>query len=196
MSTRLQTPLPHAAVRSFSVGDVIYLSGEIYTMRDKAHAKLLSDESSPFDLCNACIYHSGPLITYDNETPRVIAAGPTTSTRMDDFTPALVERGVTAIIGKGGMSMRAAESLRGRCVYLAFTGGCGVLAKEQITKVAGVYYPELGMTEAIWKLVVQNFGPLVVGIDAHGGNVYKEVQARSKEKLAELILTNKTCSKY
>ncbi len=165
-------------------------------MRDKAHEKLLSDESSPFDLCNVCIYHSGPLVVCDDETPRIIAAGPTTSTRMDDFTPALVERGVTAIIGKGGMSMRAAESLRGRCVYLAFTGGCGALAKERITNVAGVYYPELGMTEAIWRLVVKNFGPLIVSIDTRGGNVYKAVQARAKEKLVELISANNICSKY
>ncbi len=186
MSTQLQTPLSRATVRSFRVGDIVFISGVIYTMRDNAHAKLLSCETAPFDLHTACIYHSGPLVARDDNKPRIIAAGPTTSTRMDDFTPALVKRGVTSIIGKGGMSARAARSLRGRCIYLAFTGGCGVLAKERITDIAGVFYPELGTTEAIWKLVVNNFGPLIVSIDTHGGNLYDQVWARSKDRLLEL----------
>ncbi len=186
MSAQLQTPLTRATVRSFQVGDVVFLSGVIYTMRDKAHAKLLSSKTAPFNLQNACIYHSGPLVAQSGKKHRIIAAGPTTSTRMDDFTPALITRGVTAIIGKGGMSARAARSLRDRCVYLSFTGGCGVLAKERIVDVAGVFYPELGTTEAIWKLVVKNFGPLLVSIDTHGGNLYDQVRANAKLKLLGL----------
>ncbi len=186
MSIKLHTPLLQETVQSLRTGDVVCLSGVIYTMRDKAHAKILSSEITPFDLQNVCIYHSGPLVASDGNRRRIIAAGPTTSTRMDDFTPALVERGVTAIIGKGGMSAQAAQSLKGRCVYLAFTGGCGVLAKERILDVAGVYYLELGTTEAIWKLIVESFGPLLVSIDARGGNIYEDVRRRSKNRLIEL----------
>src|SRR5674536_314740 len=146
MSSALKTPIRPEDVRHFKVGDVVYISGVIYTARDKAHAKILSDSQRPFSLRNACIYHSGPLIVKDGPTYRVIAAGPTTSARMNKLTPAMVKEGATTIIGKGGMSSEVANSFSNRCFYLAFPGGCGILAKDRIEKVLDVYYEELGFT--------------------------------------------------
>ena len=96
MSSELKTPIRPDDVRRFNVGDVVYISGVIYTARDKAHAKMLSDPQRPFSLRNACIYHSGPLIVKKGHNYRIIAAGPTTSARMNKQTPAIVKEGVTA----------------------------------------------------------------------------------------------------
>jgi fumarate hydratase subunit beta len=104
---------------------------------------------------------------------------------MNKQTPVIVERGVTAIIGKGGMSSEVVRSLAGRCFYLAFPGGCGILAKERIEKVLDVYYAELGFTEAVWKLQVRNFGPLLVAIDSHGESIYENIRVSSCAKLSQ-----------
>jgi len=183
MSSILKTPIRPEDVRHFKVGDVVYISGVVYTARDKAHVKILSDSQPPFSLLNACIYHSGPLIVKDGPTYRVIAAGPTTSARMSKQTPAIVKRGVTTIIGKGGMSAEVVLSFANRCFYLAFPGGCGILAKERIEEVLDVYYAELGFTEAVWKLRVRDFGPLLVAIDSHGVSIYNSIQTSSRAKL-------------
>ncbi len=185
MSSVLKTPIRLDDVRPFNVGDVVYISGVIFTARDKAHAKMLSDPQRPFSLRNACIYHSGPLIVKEGHAYRIIAAGPTTSARMNKQTPTIVKKGVTAIIGKGGMSSEVVRSLVDRCFYLAFPGGCGILAKERIEKVLDVYYAELGFTEAVWKLQVRNFGPLLVAIDSHGESIYENIRVSSRAKLSQ-----------
>jgi fumarate hydratase subunit beta len=185
MSSVLNTPIRPEDVHQFRVGDVVYISGVIFTARDKAHVKMLSDPQRPFSLHNACIYHSGPLIVKEGLTYRVIAAGPTTSARMNEQTPAIVKQGVTAIIGKGGMSREVAHSLTGRCFYLAFPGGCGILARERIEEVLDVYYAELGFTEAVWQLRVRDFGPLVVAIDSYGESIYETIQTSSRERLRQ-----------
>jgi fumarate hydratase subunit beta len=184
MSSALKTPIRPEDVRHFKVGDVVYISGVIYTARDTAHAKILSDSQRPFSLRNACIYHSGPLIVKDGPTYRVIAAGPTTSARMNKLTPAIVKEGATTIIGKGGMSSEVANSFSNRCFYLAFPGGCGILAKDRIEEVLDVYYEELGFTEAVWKLQVRDFGPLLVAIDSHGESIYERIQTISRARLS------------
>jgi fumarate hydratase subunit beta len=185
MSSVLKTPIRAEDVRPFEVGDVLYITGVLYTARDKAHVKILSDPHRPFSLHNACIYHSGPLIVKEGPTYRVIAAGPTTSARMNEQTPAIVKLGVTAIIGKGGMSAEVARSLADRSFYLAFPGGCGILARQKIEEVLDVYYAELGFTEAVWKLRVRDFGPLVVAIDSRGESIYDTVRAGSREKFRQ-----------
>jgi fumarate hydratase subunit beta len=111
MSSLLKTPIRPDDVRHFEVGDLVYISGIIYTARDKALAKILSDSQRPFNLRKACIYHSGPLIIKDGPTYRVIAAGPPTSARMNKQTPAIVREDVTTIIGKGGLSSEVATPL-------------------------------------------------------------------------------------
>jgi fumarate hydratase subunit beta len=180
-----------ADVAPFRIGDVVYISGILYTARDKAYDRMLADPHRPFNLQDACIYHSGPLIVKEGNTYRVVSAGPTTSARMNAQTPCIVKQGVTAIIGKGGMSPDVARSFAGRCFYLAFTGGCGILAREKIVEVLDVYYAELGVTEAVWKLKVLNFGPLLVTIDSRGDSIYETVRVRSRKRLLHLIAERK-----
>jgi len=104
---------------------------------------------------------------------------------MNRQTPAIIKQGVTAIIGKGGMSAEVAHSMTGRCFYLAFPGGCGILARERIEEVLDVYYTELGFTEAVWKLQVRDFGPLLVAIDSYGESIYETIKESSRERLLQ-----------
>lgn len=184
----LETPLKIGDIKKLQVGDLTFISGVIYTARDKAHVKIQQNRTHlPFNLEGACIYHSGPIIIQSNEKYRVIAAGPTTSARMNEYIPDIIKLGVRAIIGKGGLSDQAVEVMKGQCLYLAFTGGCGALAQRAIVDVLHIYYPELGETEAVWKLKVKNFGPLIVAIDSYRRSLYKEVETYSNRKLHELL---------
>jgi fumarate hydratase subunit beta len=178
---KLKAPLSEKDVRSLNVGDEVTLDGIMYSGRDEMHARALEyakeGRKLPFDLRGAVLYHCGPIVKKDGNKWRVIAAGPTTSSRMDSMEPEIIENfGVRAIIGKGGMSQPTVEAMaRDGCVYLAFTGGAAVLAAEGIKDVTGVEWLDLGMPEAMWALEVRGFGPLIVAIDTHGENLYTKV---------------------
>ena len=161
---RLETPLGDE-VLSLKAGDRVLLSGTVYTARDEAHLKIEKD-GFPFSPEGAVIYHCGPVVK-DNT---VIAAGPTTSARMNALTKPMIDAGIAGIIGKGGMSAEVVETLKGRGVYFAFTGGCAALAADCMTLV-GCHYPELGMAEAVWEIRLKDL-PLVVAIDSHGTNLF------------------------
>jgi fumarate hydratase subunit beta len=163
----LQTPLKDVDVKKLVAGDVVFLSGPLFTARDKAHA-LIRREGSPITLAGAALYHCGPLI----QDKRVLSAGPTTSGRMARYTDEILGHGVRAIIGKGGLP---AEPFRDRAVYLAYPGGCGAAAAQQL-KVLDVHLPELGMAESIWVFEATEFGPMIVAVDTHGMDLYQEVQ--------------------
>ena len=162
---RLATPLGDE-VLSLNAGDRVLLSGTVYTARDEAHLRIL-EEGFPFNPEGAVLYHCGPVIS-DNE---VVAAGPTTSARMNKLTKPMLDAGVCGLIGKGGMSDEVVEALRGRGVYFAFTGGCAALAASCM-KLKGVHYADLGMAEAVWEIELSDM-PLVVGIDSKGNNLFK-----------------------
>ena len=162
---RLTTPLSDE-VLSLNAGDRVLLSGTVYTARDEAHLKIL-EEGFPFNPKGAVLYHCGPVISGGE----VVAAGPTTSARMNKLTKPMLDAGVCGLIGKGGMSDEVVEALRGRGVYFAFTGGCAALAASCM-KLKGVYYAELGMAEAVWEIELSDM-PLVVGIDSKGNNLFK-----------------------
>ncbi len=181
VSHHLTMPLGRDDIMDLQAGDIVYLSGTIYTARDEAHLRILelTDEGKPlpFDLEGAALYHCGPLMQKDEGGWRTVAAGPTTSARMTDMTPQVLDNyNVRAIIGKGGMK-NIAPVLEDRCVYLAYTGGCAALAVDMIKDVRDVHWLDLGMPEAVWVLEVENFGPLVVGVDAKGRDLYEEVHA-------------------
>lgn len=193
---RLRTPLAEKDARALKVGDNVTLTGIIYSGRDEVHLRALEHAREgrrlPFDLKGAAVFHAGPIVRKDAGKWKVIAAGPTTSSRMNSLEPEFIERfGVRAIIGKGGMSQPTVEAMaRFGCVYLAMTGGAAILGAEGITDVKGVEWLDLGMPEAMWALEVKGFGPLTVGIDAHGDSLYRrvneEVQAnlpRARERL-------------
>ena len=171
-AVQLSTPLGDE-VLALHAGDRVELSGIIYTARDEAHLRMQHD-GIPFDPEGAVIYHCGPVI----QGNRVIAAGPTTSARMNNLSGFLLDRGVRALIGKGGMGNSVREQLQHRGVYLAFTGGCAALASSHMTLV-GVFYEDLGMAEAIWAIKLDHL-PLVVGIDAHGNDIFREVREHAK----------------
>ena len=168
----LRAPLGEE-VLSLRAGDRVTLSGVVYTARDEAHLRM-QDEGIPFDPKGAVVYHCGPVIAGE----RIVAAGPTTSARMDGLTGFLLDAGVRGIIGKGGMGKGVVELLRGRAVYLAFTGGCAALAASRM-RLRGVFFPDLGMAEAVWAIELDRL-PLVVGIDAHGNDLFGRVWDEAK----------------
>jgi fumarate hydratase subunit beta len=171
---RLRTPLSDEDVRMLHAGDTVYLSGRIFTARDKAHAHLRSGDS-PVSLEGKALYHCGPLIQGNT----VLSAGPTTSGRMARYTNEILNLGVKAIIGKGGLP---GEPFVGRAVYLAYPGGCGAAAARQL-KVVDIHLQELGMAEALWEFEAEELGPMVVAIDSHGGDLYRDVRRSVQSRL-------------
>lgn len=172
MVTDLTTPLGDE-VLSLRAGDRVTLSGTIYTARDEAHLRMIA-EGIPFDPKGAAVYHCGPVVQGD----RLVVAGPTTSARMNALTGFLIDAGVRALIGKGGMGREVVEQLRGRAVYLALTGGCAALAAARM-KLNGVYFEDLGMAEAVWVIEADHL-PLTVGIDSYGGDIFEAVREKAK----------------
>jgi len=179
VTTHLTTPLDDE-VLTLKAGDRVTLTGLVYTARDEAHLRM-REEGFPFDPEGAAIYHCGPVIS--GET--VVAAGPTTSARMNTLTEFLLDAGVRALIGKGGMNAEVLRLLEGRAVYLAFTGGCAALAASRM-KVRGVWFEDLGMPEAVWALELDHL-PLTVGMDAHGLNLFGDVSARAQAEFARMF---------
>lgn len=163
-----------------TVGDEVYLSGELITARDMAHRRLAKEGASLAVNFNV-IYHCGPLVKKTNGL-KILSAGPTSSTRLNSYTRTMAEKfGTRLFIGKGGMdaeSSRVFEEFG--CAYLAFTGGAGVLAAKGIKEVLAVHWEELGMPEAIWHLRVENFGPLIVAMDSTGESLYDRQSGWSK----------------
>jgi fumarate hydratase subunit beta len=163
----LKTPLSEEDVEKLVAGDVVFLSGPLFTARDKAHA-LMRRAGCPVPLEGAALYHCGPIIQ-DN---RVLSAGPTTSGRMARYTEEILKNGVRAIIGKGGLP---GEPFRNKAVYLAYPGGCGAAAARQL-EVRAVHLAELGMAESLWVFEAKDFGPMIVAVDSRGKDLYQEVR--------------------
>ncbi len=143
-------------------------------------------EELPFSLKGAVIYHCGPLMQQAEKRWKVSSAGPTTSGRMSKMTHSLLKaHEIRVIIGKGGME-DISSVLKNRCVYLAYTGGCAALASKLIQEVKTVHWFDLGMPEAVWVLRVEEFGPLIVGIDSNGNDIFGKVRKRA-EKVFESL---------
>jgi fumarate hydratase subunit beta len=184
----LQTPLKKEDIKNLNLQDTVYISGIIYTARDEAHIHILNDlrngKKIEVNLRDSVVFHCGPIVRKLNGKMDIIAAGPTTSTRMNSLEPEFIERtGVRAIIGKGGMSKEVVDAMeRLDCAYLAFTGGTAVLAANSL-EVKGVYLENLGMPEAVWILEANKFGPLIVGIDAKGNSMYEQVKIQVEKNI-------------
>ena len=186
---RLNTPVSEETVRKLRVNDIVYLSGPIVTARDAAHRRALSfhkeGKQLPINLEGLAVFHCGPLVKKEDGEWRVVAAGPTTSSRMDLFENDFIKNfKVRVVVGKGGMGKKTADAMKKYgAVYGAFTGGAAVLAAKAIKQVKGVEWGDLGMPEAMWILEVEDFGPLTVAIDAHGNNLFETIQNKvEKEK--------------
>jgi fumarate hydratase subunit beta len=171
---RLTTPLTEAAVSGLRAGDSVTISGVIYTARDAAHERLVRllerKESLPVDLRGQIIYYCGP--TPPRPGRPIGAAGPTTATRMDAYTPALLTQGVKGLIGKGRRGADVLAALRAhRCVYFAAIEGTAALLGQRVQSADVVAFPDLG-PEAVYRLVVDEF-PVVVAIDIDGNDIYE-----------------------
>ncbi len=177
----IKAPLQDEQLNNLNVGDTVLLSGTVYTARDQAHKRLTEaikrGKKLPLDLKNAAIYYCGPTMTPSGKT--IGSSGPTTSSRMDEFTPALLKAGVKGMIGKGSRSKEVAAAIKKyKGVYFLAFAGCGALLSKYIKKAKVIAYKDLG-PEAILKLEVKDF-PLIVGIDPRGNNIYKEVSTNIK----------------
>lgn len=187
----LRLPLSEGEVRELSAGDTVRLTGLLFTARDEAHMRALEyrrkGRELPVRFVDGALYHCGPIMKREGEGWRLLAAGPTTSSRMNTLEPRFLEEvGARLIIGKGGMSQAVLEALgKHGAAYLAFTGGAAVLAAKGIRRVAGVHWLDLGMPEAVWVLEAEGFGPLTVAMDARGRSLYEEVAARVERSAAE-----------
>ncbi len=170
----IQMPMSRETARTLRAGDSCLLSGVIYTARDAAHKRLCelidAGKPLPFPVQNATIYFVGPTPAKPGQV--IGSAGPTTSYRMDAYSPSLIAMGQTGMIGKGKRNAQVVEAMKTYgCVYFGAIGGCGALLSKCIKKAEIVAYPDLG-PEAIHRLEVENF-PVVVVIDSQGNNLYE-----------------------
>lgn len=180
MDKHITTPLTTKKVEDLKAGDYIYITGTIYTARDAAHKRMYDSmgegKTIPIDLKDNIIYYLGP--TPEREGQVIGSAGPTTSSRMDKYTPLLLDNGLKGMIGKGKRSKEVIESMvKNKAVYFAAVGGAGALLSKKIKASKVIAYDDLG-TEAIRELYVEDF-PVIVVIDSTGNNLYEIVMQSS-----------------
>jgi len=188
----LNLPLTKKDVLDLHVGEAVLIKGRIFTGRDKLHKFLYNEkpprEQMPFDLKGAILYHCGPIVRKAAGNFKAIACGPTTSMRVEMYTPWLISQyGLRGVMGKGGMGRQTLKALQKYgCVYLSAIGGASVYLAERVKKVVGVWkLEEFGMTEAMWTLHVENF-PAIVTMDAYGKSLHEEIQIESQKILKKL----------
>ena len=188
------TPILESEVNRLKVGDIAYISGNIFTARDEAHHRALGwanrGKELPLNIKGLPMYHCGPLVDQNNGIWKIISAGPTTSIRMEIFESEFIRLfNIPLIIGKGGMGKRTTEAMmKYGAAYLAFTGGAGALAAQSINSVLDVAWLDLGIPEAMWSLNVECFGPLIVTIDSHGNNLNESLNEKFMENIESIKL--------
>ncbi len=200
---KLTIPIPDEEIRAMHVGDTVYLNGIIITGRDAAHKFMIenyirrpveSDQKELYEdlkrlLDGGVIYHCGPVVKrHEDGTWSFVAAGPTTSIREEVYQPEVIAHfNLKGVIGKGGMGPNTLKACHEQpAVYFHAIGGAATLIAESVKEVVTVYKMEFGVPEAMWVIRVEDF-PAVVTMDSHGQSIHNQVEARSKEKLAELI---------
>ena len=185
----LEAPFTEDKIRALRVGEMVEISGIVYTGRDAVHKYLHDGGEAPVDLRDSLIYHCGPVVVREGGRWVVKAAGPTTSAREEPYQGPLMERyGIRGIIGKGGMgprTLQACQDVGG--VYLHAIGGAAQVLAERVVSVDGVHFlEEFGSPEAIWIFRVEKF-PAVVTMDSHGQSLHEQVAASSRSALAALL---------
>ena len=170
---KIITPLTDSVLQSLKAGEAILLTGVIYTARDQAHQRLadllMRNKKLPFNLGNQAIYYCGPTATPEGKV--IGSCGPTTSSRMDKFTPALLKAGLKAMIGKGSRSKEVTAAIKKyKAAYFLAPAGCGALLAQKVKSAKVVAFSELG-PEAVRRLELEDF-PLIVGIDTRGDSLY------------------------
>jgi fumarate hydratase, class I len=182
----LQAPITEEQVKQLKVGDVVLISGRVYTGRDAVHAHLMKHDP-PVDLRGGVLYHCGPVVVTEGDGWRITAAGPTTSIREEPYQADILKKyGVRVVIGKGGMGAKTLAGLKeSAAVYLNGIGGAAQFYARTIERVDGVSLTEFGTPEAMWHLWVRDF-PAIVTMDAHGNSLHKDVETESGANLAKL----------
>lgn len=186
---QLSAPFTEDKIRSLKVGDMVEITGLVFTGRDAIHKWLHDGNEPPVSLRDGIIYHCGPVVMKKKGQWVVTAAGPTTSIREEPYQAGIIEKhGVRAVIGKGGMGEKTRLACQKfGCVYLHAVGGAAQVLAEAIKKVRDVHLLEkFGSPEAIWELEVESF-PVVVTIDAHGNSLHKDIEMESSQNLAQLM---------
>ena len=179
----LRAPLSEADARALKLGETVYVYGNVITGRDEMHVRALklSEEGTevPKDIEESVLFHCGPIMVQrDDGSWSVVAAGPTTSARMNKLEPEMIRRfRIRAIIGKGGMSEEVSAAMKEvGCVYLAATGGAAISMAEGLKRCTGVEWMDLGMAEAMWRFDAERLGPLIVAMDSEGNSLYEKVR--------------------
>jgi fumarate hydratase subunit beta len=187
----LDTPLSRKEAAELRAGELVALTGTIFTARDRAYKRVGEKGVAglPRGFKGGTIFHCGPIVRKRGDGWQVVAAGPTTSARMDGALPAFMRAAAPSmVIGKGGLSKEAAGILvKNGCPYLSMTGGVAALAASMVRRARGPFWRDLGDAEAVWEFDVVEFGPLVVAVDARGGNLFETAEAES-EKAARRIM--------
>jgi fumarate hydratase class I len=175
----LRAPLTDEQVRALKVGDVVMISGRMFTGRDAVHSYLMKHEP-PVDLRGSVLYHCGPVVVKEGDNWKVTAAGPTTSIREEPYQGEIIKRyGVRAVIGKGGMGAKTLAAMKEQgAVYLNAIGGAAQFYARAIKQVDGVSLMDFGTPEAMWHLTVEDF-PAIVTMDAHGNSLHKDIEQES-----------------
>ena len=191
----MTTPISPEDLTTIKIGDIVYITGTIITARDEAHLKSLElhkeGQNPPVDFQGNGLFHCGPVMKKNEQGEwTVVAAGPTTSARMEIFQDEFIKvfhPGI--IIGKGGMGERTTKACQEeKCIYGYFTGGAALLAADRITKVIDVFwFEELGMPESLWVYEVEDFGPLTITIDTHGGNLTEQIKKKIDENKNKIL---------
>ncbi len=185
----LTAPITEEQIRSLKVGDVVLISGEMYTGRDAVHSYLMKHEP-PVNLDGSVLYHCGPVVMKNNGSYKITAAGPTTSIREEPYQADIIKRyGIRAVMGKGGMGKRTLEGMKeAGAVYLNAIGGAAQYYARCIEEVLDVNLLEFGIPEAMWHLRVKDF-PAIVTMDSHGNSLHADVEQASSVMLARLAET-------
>ena len=188
----LTMPLKEDDMRNLKVGDVICLTGHIFTARDMGHLKILQllekGEKLPKNFAGAAVFHAGPVCLKNADGSwRLNVIGPTTSIRMEPYADMVGRLGIRAVIGKGGMAQDTLDACeKYGYVYLQAAPGCAAKLAQGIRSIYDVTWFEMGMPEALWDLEAVEFGPLVVAMDTHQNSIYKSLKANAMKKLEEV----------
>ena len=182
MDKHITVPMKKETVATLKAGDYVYLTGTVYTARDAAHKRMYESmhkgEALPIELNGNVLYYLGPSPAREGQI--IGSAGPTTSSRMDKYTPEMLDKGLKGMVGKGKRSSEVIEAMkRNGAIYFAAVGGAGALLSKCIKKADVVAYDDLG-TEAIRKLEIENL-PVIVVIDKDGNNLYETAKEKWKK---------------
>lgn len=184
----LQTPFDESSIRALKVGDIVTFDGTLFGIRDLTQIYMFDQKHEPpVSLRDMPCIHTAPSLKKVGDTWLPICVGTTTSTRMERFSPLLMERhGVRAIIGKGGLLGDSLEAMQKHgAVYLSIVGGAAAVETTQIVGVKAVHWEQLH-PEALYEFTVKNFGPLIVSMDSHGGHKYFDIKERARNKLPRI----------